>query len=312
MSRVACIGAGLVGCGWAAVFARAGREVRLYDIDPDAIEARALPMIRAVLEDLEAQGMGGPTADEAFARISGSDTVAAAVEAADYVQESAREDLEVKQALFAEIAAHASAGCILASSTSALPGSSFLTAIPAPERALVAHPVNPPSHIPLVELCGTGKTSEATIAAAHRFLSDAGMEPVTLHKEIDGFLLNRLQFTLVAEAMHLVAEGYCSAEDIDKVMTSGLALRWSTLGPFMTVHLNAAGGFNGFVEQLGPMMKHLGRSARTDYDWTPEQADRIRQWLDAACPVAEISQAQQTRNRNILATRRLQGGDDRD
>lgn len=99
---------------------------------------------------------------------------------------------------------------ILASSTSAIPGSEFLGGFPNPERALVVHSVNPPSLIPLVELCGTGWTSPKTIAAARQMMADAGMRPIVLRKEIDGFILNRLQFTLVAEALHLVGEGYCT------------------------------------------------------------------------------------------------------
>ena len=132
------------------------------------------------------------------------------------------------------------------------------------------------------------------------------MKPVTVLKEIDGFLLNRLQFTLVAEALHLVGEGYCSAEDIDTVMTQGLALRWASIGPFETMHLNATEGFAGFAKNLGAMMRRLGADARTDYDWSPELIASIHAELVKETPVADIPERQAWRNGRIMATRKLQ------
>lgn len=306
MSVVACIGTGTVGSGWATVFARAGHSVVLYDKDPVRVRDTALPTIRQTLTELQKHLPIRSTVDQCLDRISIAPSLHAAVEKADYVQESVREDLDIKRRLFTEIAKASPRSCLLASSTSAIPGSDFLSDIEAPERAFVAHPVNPPSHIPLVELCGTGHTGASELEAARRFLTDAGMEPVTLNKEIEGFILNRLQYTLVAEAMHLVGEGYCTAEDIDRVMTSGLALRWATIGPFMTAHLNAADGFAGFVEQLGPMMKQIGKSAVTHYDWDDQQIEEIHDWLARVQPVNRIPEAQKDRNLNILAARHLQ------
>ena len=252
-------------------------------------------------------GMFTEPVDVVAGRVHDANSVSEAVAGAIYVQESVREDVASKRQVFAEIAAAAPPDAILASSTSAIKGSQFLSDIPHPERALVAHPVNPPSFIPLVELCGSGKTSPATIDAARRLLSQAGMKPIVVNKEIDGFILNRLQYTLVAEALHLVGEGYCSAEDIDRVMTEGLALRWAFLGPFAVAHLNAVDGFAGFVERLGPMMRRMGEGARTDYPWTNEQIAAIHQQLIAARPVSRIGELQQERDRHILALRQLRG-----
>ena len=198
------------------------------------------------------------------------------------------------------------ADATLASSTSALPGSTFLGHIQHPQRALVAHPVNPPSLIPVVELCATQWTSPETLARVKQLMSAAGMKPVTVLKEIDGFILNRLQYTLVAEAMHLVGEGYCSVEDIETIVTHGLALRWASIGPFEVAHLNSTNGFLGFVDQLGPMMKQMGRSARTDYDWGRPLAEQIHARMIETTPVERIAKRQAWRNRRILATRKLQ------
>lgn len=305
MSRVACIGVGLVGGAWAAVFSRADYEVRLFDSDGDRLRQEAMPAIRRTIESLaEADGAPGD-ADAAMARVTVADSLSEAVDGVVHVQESIREDVDLKRRVAAETAVAAPRDAIIASSTSALPGSTFLREILGPERALVAHPVNPPSHIALVELCGTDLTAPETIERAAAFYEQLGMSPVRLAKEIDGFLLNRLQYTLVAEAMHLVAEGYASPEDIDRVLSEGLAPRWAFIGPFMTAHLNARGGFRGFVDQLGPMMRRMGQQARTDYPWGDETVDLIHAAMSGQVPPEEIPAAQRQRNANLLRLRAL-------
>lgn len=305
MARTACIGAGNVGRAWAVVLARAGHDVALFDADPTQTD-RALPLIRRTLAQLADAGRLPDGVDRTMARITPAHDLAAAVAGCVHVQESVREDLDIKRAVMADIGRHAPDDCIIASSTSALRGSTFLEHIARPERALVAHPVNPPSLIPLVELCGSTKTDAATMARTRDFMTAIGMKPVTLNKEIDGFLLNRLQYTLVAEALHLVGEGYCSAEDIDRVMTDGLALRWLTIGPFATAHLNATAGFAGFVAQLGPMMRRMGQDARTDYDWSDDLIARVHADMAARFPVADIPDWQAWRDDRILAARQTQ------
>lgn len=305
MSAVACIGSGTVGRAWAVVFARAGHEVRVFDSLAGEVESRTLPGARRTLELLAENGMLDEPVDAVLARIRPAATIAEAVTGVVHVQESVREDVAIKREVFAEIVAHAPLDAILASSTSAIPGSEFLTDMTNPERALVVHPVNPPSLIPLVELCGTGRTSAETIERARAFMRAVGMRPIVLKKEIDGFILNRLQFALVAEAWHLVGEGYCEPDDIDAVLTDGLALRWASIGPFEVAHLNAPDGVQGFVDRLGPMMKHLGRSVRTDYDWTAEQAAAAHAHVAERIPVDQIAERQAWRDKRILALRRM-------
>jgi 3-hydroxyacyl-CoA dehydrogenase len=306
MARVACIGVGAVGRAWAVVFARAGHDVLLHDADPGRVEAVSLPLVSSTLHQLAEAGWMTEAPDAVLARITVARSTAEAVEGAAHVQESVLEDVGIKQDAFSRIAEAAPEDAVLASSTSALMGSTFLGHIAVPERALVAHPVNPPSLIPLVELCGTRWTSDATLDRAAAFMTGLGMKPVRVATEIDGFLLNRLQYTLVAEALHLVGEGYCTAADIDRVMTDGLALRWASIGPFETAHLNAAGGFQGFVDQLGGMMRRMGQGARTDYDWGPELIAQIHAELCEKTPVADIPLRQAWRDGRILAARRMQ------
>jgi len=306
MAKVACVGVGTVGRAWAVVFARGGYEVALFDSMIDEVERHAIPLARETLELLRSGGLLHEPIELVANRIRGAATLADAVTGATYIQESVAEKIEIKREVFAEIAAAAPADAILASSTSALPGSDFLGHVINPERCVVAHPVNPPSLIPLVEICPTRWSAEVTINKARQILTVAGMKPVTLLKEIDGFLLNRLQYTLVAEALHLVGEGYCSAEDIDRVMTDGLALRWASIGPFEVAHLNSPHGFQGFVDHLGGMMRHMGRDAKTSYDWSPDLIKQIHHSLSMRIPLSDIPKRQAWRNRRILEVRRLQ------
>lgn len=303
-AKFACIGAGLVGSAWAVVFAKAGFTVALYDQAPAALPAAKARMEQICQTLFEGGFMTEPPAT-VMARMSYHAALAPALKDALYVQESASEVLDLKQALFAELAELCGPDTILASSTSALRGSQFMD-IPHPERALVVHPVNPPAFIPLVELCSSGQTAPETMVAVKTLMQDLGMSPVILRKEIDGFLLNRLQFTLVAEALHLVGEGYCTPEDIDLVLTQGLALRWAALGPFEVAHLNAPDGFQGFIDRLGPMMRHLGQQAQTDYDWPEDLAATIHARMVQHIPLPDLPKRAQRRDRAILATRKMQ------
>jgi L-gulonate 3-dehydrogenase len=306
MAKIACIGAGLVGSAWAVVFARGGYDVAVFDSGGADVASKAQVSIRQTLDLLQRYGALKEAISAIEARIEYKETLADAVRDAVYVQESVKEDVSVKQTVFGEIARNASADAILASSTSAFAGSLFMN-FEGAERGLVAHPVNPPSLIPLVELCGTPNTSEQTVLRAKAILTDLGMKPIVIKKEIDGFILNRLQYTLVAEALHLVGEGYCDAGDIDRVITDGLALRWATIGPFEVAHLNSPHGYEGFVNHLGDMMRRMGRSANTSYDWPDGLTDGIHAEMSKRVPLEELRDRQEWRDENILATRRMQG-----
>ncbi|MFT7288034.1 MAG: L-gulonate 3-dehydrogenase [Halieaceae bacterium] len=297
--RIACIGVGTVGRAWSIVFARAGFDVALYDAKDGAADA-AMLLVQRNLDDLEAAGLID-SASQVFARINNTRSLEAAVEGTSHVQESVREDVEIKQRVFAELCAAAPKTATFGSSTSAIPGSAFLEHVSARERCIVAHPVNPPSLIPLVELCPAPWTSAHTVDTVRALMIEVGQRPILLKKEIPGFLLNRLQYTLVGEALHLVGEGYCDAEDIDAVLTHGLALRWILMGPLQVAHLNASEGFQGFVDQLGDMMRTVGRDARPDYPWDDDLIADIHGQLSERIPVADIAERQVERDRRIMS-----------
>ena len=298
---VACVGIGNVGRSWAVVFARSGLAVRLWDHDPSAL-GRATDSIAAALADLKAYD---PDLDiqEAMSRIRGVDSLEEAVAGVSYVQESAAEALEAKQSLFRRIDLAAPADAILASSTSAIPGSAIFANVEGRARCLVVHPVNPPHMIPLVEICPTPWTAPDVVKAARSLMSDVGQAPVTLAKEAPGFLLNRLQWALLGEALHLVGEGYCSAEDIDRVLTQGLALRWAFIGPFEVGHLNATAGLAGYFGGLAEAMRRVRESLEADYVPPPELVERLHSEIAGRIPVTAIPAHQAWRDTRILGLR---------
>jgi len=300
---IACIGVGNVGRSWAVVFARAGFKVRLYDNDMETVRKNALPAIRQSLDDLVAAGLL-PESESVLERIEPAESLQQAVDGVIYVQESVKENLQVKQQVFSELGQFAPTDAILASSTSAIPGSGFMQAAINPLRCIVAHPVNPPHLIPLVEICSSPWTSAETMDRCMELMQQVGQEPIKVLKEIPGFILNRLQFSLVGEAMHLVGEGYCSPEDIDKVLKHGLAMRWAFIGPFEVAHLNATLGFQGFVDGLGNMMRTLAKDAKVDYEWGAELASQIHAMLAEQTPIEKLPERQAWRDRRIMALRK--------
>ena len=274
MKQVAIVGAGLIGRAWANVFARAGWNARVWD--PDARQrAAAARLVEQSLHDLAAHGLVDDPA-AAAKRITVVATLEEAVADAGYVQECGPEVLETKRSTFERLDRVAPPSAVLASSTSAIVASKFTEQLPGRARCIVAHPVNPPHLVPVVELCGAPWTSAETKARARTILESVGQVPIDVKKEIDGFILNRLQVALLTEAFRLVQEGYVSPEDLDHTIADGLGLRWSFMGPFETIELNAPGGVADYCRRYVPWFR------RYMADLPPASVWDDVQWLRAA------------------------------
>jgi L-gulonate 3-dehydrogenase len=296
------IGAGLIGRAWAMVFARAGWAVRLYDSDPRQLtEARAY--IGPSLAEQQAAGLCDDAA-AAQARIEFASSLEAAVTGVAWVHEHLPEQLELKRAMFAVLDRAVPGDAILASSTSAIPASKFTENLAARARCLVAHPVNPPHLVPVVELCGTPWTAPATIERAQAIMTEIGQVPIIVQREVDGFILNRLQGALLTEAMRLVAEGYVSPEDLDKTVKDGLGLRWSFMGPFETIELNAPGGVADYCARYSSFYRRLAADPPDPGVWEGDSAARVVATLGAPLNAAERKQRMQRRDSRLLALRR--------
>jgi 3-hydroxyacyl-CoA dehydrogenase len=262
-SRIAVVGAGLIGRAWSIVFARAGHDVALHDADADAL-ARSIGALKPALDDLAGAGLLDEAAARVAARIVPAASLASALDEAVYVQESIAENLAAKQTLFADIDRLAAPSAILASSTSGILASHWSAGLAGRSRCLVAHPINPPHLVPLVELAPAPWTSDGVVQRAKALLEAAGQVPIVVRREVQGFVVNRLQGALLAEAFRLYADGYASADDIDKAVRDGLGLRWSFMGPFETIDLNAPGGIADYCARYGPLYQQMdeGRSPR--------------------------------------------------
>jgi 3-hydroxyacyl-CoA dehydrogenase len=299
MERIALVGAGLIGQAWAIVFGRAGHEVTLYDAEPAALK-QARSAIAARLADLEGfRLVEDPHA--VLGRIGYATGLAEALDGAAYIQESTPERVEVKQEVYAELDRLAAPDAILASSTSGIPASAFTGHVAGRQRCLVAHPINPPFVTPLVELCPAPWTDPAVVDRTHELMARVGQAPIRLNKEVQGFVANRMQAALIGAALRMVADGVASAADIDTAIKAGIGLRWSFMGPFETIDLNAPGGIADYLRRYGPLYQAI-EGEHGPLEWTDEvllrQVDDERR---AVLPTERLGERSAWRDRRLMA-----------
>ncbi|MFT4148577.1 MAG: 3-hydroxyacyl-CoA dehydrogenase [Paracoccaceae bacterium] len=294
--KIAIIGCGVVGSSWALVFSRAGHQVAIHDPSRAAAEA-ALAFV--VAADPAAGALCHVAAD-----------LAAALSGAGYVQESAPERLAIKQALYREMDGLLDVGTIVGSSTSGFPASGFTEGLTHAARCLVAHPINPPHLIPLVELIPAPWTAPDTLDFVRGLMRELGQSPITLTREINGFVVNRLQSALLGEAFRLVEDGICTPAEVDAAVADGLGLRWAFMGPFATIDLNAAKGVSEYCANLGPMYYGLAQEQADPREWGPDLVSAIDQKMRAVVPADDLPARRLWRDRFLAsiveAKRRIQ------
>lgn len=296
---IAVIGCGLIGRAWAVVFARAGHPVRVWDRDAAAI-SEGIRLAGEAVTTLAQAGLIDGSPDRIVRRIEPALTLEDAVADAGYAQESVAEQLDAKRELFARLDAIGPPDCILASSTSSIPASAFTADLPGRHRCLVAHPVNPPHLVPVVELVPAPWTAATTMQRARELLAAAGQVPVLVKKELAGFLVNRLQASLLREAWRLVDEGYCSVEDLDRCVRDGLGLRWALMGPFETIDLNAPGGVADYAARYGAAWHAL--LAETAYEpWSEALIAKIDAERRSLLPRSALPERVAWRDRRLMA-----------
>jgi 3-hydroxyacyl-CoA dehydrogenase len=166
---------------------------------------------------------------------------------------------------------------------------------------MVAHPMNPPHLAPIVELCGADFSSPAAIEAARAFMAGCGMEPITVNREIEGFVLNRLQFAVMNEAFRLIADGYVSASDLDKTIKDGLALRWSFMGPIETIDLNAPDGIADAMVRYGGAIRRVGEQQAAAKPWPDSIGASLDAERRAQMPRDKLNDASAWRDRRLMA-----------
>jgi carnitine 3-dehydrogenase len=295
--RVALVGGGVIGGGWAGRLVENGVDVEIYDSHPEA-ERRVREMLA--------------NAERAWARLTlaprtrGSVTFAAslpdAVRDADVVQESVPEDEALKRLLLGEITAHARPDALVCSSTSGLLPSRLQADVQGPERLLVGHPFNPVYLLPLVEVVAGQLTSEEAVGRAVSFYASLGMKPLVVRKEVDGFVADRLLEALWREALWLVHDDVATVEEIDDAIRYGPGLRWAQMGPFLTYRI--AGGDEGmrhFLEQFGPALEWPWSKLTDVPELTDDLVGRIAQQSDAQAEGLSVRQLERLRDDNLVA-----------
>ncbi|MFC7344004.1 3-hydroxyacyl-CoA dehydrogenase NAD-binding domain-containing protein [Saccharopolyspora griseoalba] len=276
--RVACVGAGVIGGGWVAHFLARGYQVTAWDPAADA-EDKLARLVEAAWPALTELGLAEGASQQ---NLTVADSLEQAVAEAEFVQESAPEDLELKRDLLARIDAATPAGVVISSSTSGYPMTDMQQRCTDPQRLVVGHPFNPPYLIPLVEVVGGELSEQWAVDWAAEFFEVAGKHVIKMDDEVPGFIANRLQEAIWREALHMVANGEATVEQLDASITAGPGLRWPLFGPCLTFHL--AGGEGGMAH----MLDHFGPSLKSP--WTrleaPELTDDLRDRMVRGCEEA--------------------------
>ncbi len=273
--RVTNIGAGPIGGGWSAHFLARGYDVVTYLHDA-AEEGPLRQLVETAWVSLEALGLAEGASLE---NLHCTTDLAAACADADFVQESVPENLALKQALYEMLGELVPAEVVIASSTSGLSMTNIQARCSTPERTVVAHPFNPPYLLPLVEMIGGERTAPETVAWAADFYRLVGKAPLVMERELPGFIATRLQEALWREALHMVANGEATVEQIDLAVATGPGPRWAVMGPCMAFHVaSGEGGMAHNLDHFGPALK---------LPWTrleaPELTPELRQRMVDGC-----------------------------
>ena len=303
MKNIGVIGGGLIGASWAAIFSKSGFNVFVYDPYPDVFDTYE-SRVTSFLEELKTIDET-INVEESLNRINANVTIEDLCSNVEYIQESAPEILSVKQELFAKLDNLAPEEVVIGSSSSAMPISSITQNLKGQHRCIITHPANPPHLIPCVEICPGENTSNRTIEKTKEIFTASGASIVNVKKEIDGFILNRLQGALLNEAMRLYSDGYASSDEIDATIRDGLGLRWAFMGPFETIDLNAPGGIKDYISRYGPIFVEMAKNQTTIPDWSEQAGKKLELERRKLLGHEELEDRAKKRNQLLKSLRKV-------
>ena len=297
---ISIIGSGLIGQAWAVVFLRNGFRVKIFDEDANtAVEAKS--NIQQKLTELASFGLiAQDLIPKMDLNLTSHENIEAGLEDCCYIQECAPENLEIKSKLTAKLDEIATDGIPIGSSTSAIASSLYAADVKGRDRCLVVHPINPPHLIPAVEIVPSEWTTKTVIESVTVLMEATGQTPIVLKKEIEGFVVNRLQGALLSEAFRLLADDVVSYEDIDKAMTDGLGFRWSLMGPFESIHLNAPQGVAQYVERYGPAYSRMLSNSEIEHNWTMALEQGLEENLLKKHPISSLTKSFENRDKEMM------------
>ncbi len=301
LEKIACIGCGVIGAGWAARFIQNGIDVNIFDTDPSVSHRLTSTISNAEI------ALANLTTVPRLARglIEYKSNIRDAVFDVDLIIESVPERLNIKHQVYKEIEAFSKKSCLIASSTSGIMPSDLQSQMSFPERFYVAHPFNPVYLLPLVEIVGGEKTSQSTIKKALNIYSQLGMHPIHIKKEIEAFVADRLLEAIWRESLWLIKDGICTTGELDDIVRFGFGLRYAQMGVFDTYRV--AGGDAGmrhFMAQFGPCLKWPWTKLMDVPEFTPELVELIASQSDIQSGHLTINELEKTRDKNLVAIQR--------
>ncbi|KAL3837476.1 hypothetical protein ACJMK2_022830 [Sinanodonta woodiana] len=287
----------IIGCG--------GYQVALYDKDPGQIQ-KGLVAIQTKLQQYEADGClrGDLSASDQFQLIQSYETLAECVQDAIYVQECVTEDLALKKSVFEEADRHVTHDVVMASSTANIFPTVLAENLQHKSRVIVAHPLNPPYFVPLIELVPSKWTDVSAMERARSLFQNLGQAPIVLKKEIRGFVICRIQHAVTAECFKLLRDDVIEAGDLDQVMPQGLGMRYAFIGQLETNYLNA-NGIKDFCERYSKDIYTLQESFGPPIALEGELIDKVQEQMEKAIPLDKLEERRKWRDDRLSALARL-------
>lgn len=304
-NKIGIIGSGLIGRSWSMIFASAGYDVYLYDIVTANVDL-ALTAVKGQLESLEEQGLlrGVLNAQQQFAKLHKASSLKEAVEGAVHIQECVFEDIELKKRVFLQLDAICSDSVVLCSSTSCFLPSLIAEGLKHRAQFIVGHPVNPPYFVPLVEIIPSPWTRPEILSQTRALYAKVGQKPVVLKKEIEGFIVNRVQYAILNECYRLIQDDVISVQDVDTVMSDGLGMRYAFMGPWETGHLNAK-GMEEYFEKYAKGIYDVSMTMGPPPKMEGATAQLITHELTEAFPVEKLEERRKWRDERLIALSEL-------
>lgn len=303
--KVGIVGSGLIGRSWAMLFASAGYQVSIYDVQQSQVD-QALKFILEQFKFYHSRGIlkGSGKPEEQFAKVKGVTSLEECVKDAFFVQECVPEDLAIKKKVFKELDALVGNETILSSSTSCIMPSKFTSELKNKANCIVSHPVNPPYLVPFVEVMPNPWTTKEVMQITKEVLEELGQKPVICKKECEEFPSCRMQYSILNECCHLVNDGVLDAPDVDVIMKHGFAHRYLWIGPLETAHLNAE-GMTSYVDRYGPTLNRVSATLKSPPDWSPSGIGEVIRQMNEAIPPEKLEERRKWRDERLMVTQEL-------
>jgi len=304
--KIGIVGSGLVGKSWAMIFASAGYNVTIYDIKEEAVE-NALVDIETQLLALKKSELlrGKLTPQEQKSLITGTISLGECIKDAFFIQSAIPENPDLKKKVFKTVADLViTDDVIISSSTSCLMPDIIYADSSRKEQSIICHPVNPPYYAPMVEIIPHDETTQDIRKRTRDIMAEVGQKPVLLNRAIDGFALNRIQYSVINESWRLVQDGIMSPEDVDTVLTAGLGMRYATIGPFETIHLNAE-GVREYMEKFASSIKRVSAKFGPTPDYSGKALENICDMIEEKIPLGQMAKRRARRDKLLAGMAKL-------